>query len=403
MEKKINIKKFEFSTTNYENYLTASDKLKIKNGMIEPMIPTNYLANLLLQSAWHATAIDIKAKAVAGRGFTGGDKVSELNPEPVQEIKKVVIDYFAYGRGYAEVIKGIDNKPAAFYHMPALNIFKAEKGQGYYQKISENSKKAFKDFSEWEDIKPGDSCILAINNYHPAFPEKLYKYGFPMWLPLGDTIKLDRSARTYNLRYFDNGAMSDFMLVIEGGEMDEKAEEEIKEYVADNAMGLNNSHKILLVTLDDEKAKVRIEPLGSMKEAAFRLLRQDNRDEVYSMHRIPPRLAGVIQSGQLGGGGEIWGQLMIFQETEVKPEQKKIEEAFNRIFAMLGDNSKISFNSLYVITEGTLQILITAGAIEKNELRDMFGLETTEPSKEETEKSLLFNLQEIRKRYERSE
>ena len=402
---RVSIKKMNFSSNINNNILAqySSSKLTIQNGMVIPVVKAEELAMLTIQSAWHATAIDIKTKAVAGRGYTGGEKIETLNAAPTKEIRNVVTDYYAFGRAYVEVVKGIDNKPAAFYHTPSLNIYAAESGKGFYQKISESKKKYFKDFLQWDDIKPGESCILAINSYHPAFPEKMFRYGFPMWLPLSDTIKLDKSARTYNIRYFDNGAMTDFLLIVEGGELDEKAEEQIKEYIEDNAMGLNNSHKILMVSVEDEKAKVRIENLGSLKEAAFRLLRQDNRDEIYSMHRIPPRLAGVIQSGQLGGGGEIWGQLMIFQETEVKPEQEMIQENLNRIFGLLGDSSRISLNSLYIITEGTLQMLISAGAIEKNELRDMFGLETTESSKEDTEKSLLFNLQEIRKRYERSE
>ena len=68
-----------------------------------------------------------------------------------------------------------------------------------------------------------------------------------------------------------------------------------------------------------------------MQDLSFKALKEVSRDEIAAAHGIPPRLLGIIQSAQLGGSGELIGQLHQLNELEIKPKIELIEGFFRSI------------------------------------------------------------------------
>jgi transposase len=68
--------------------------------------------------------------------------------------------------------------------------------------------------------------------------------------------------------------------------------------------------------------------------------------DIIACHGIPPRLISIVNQGQLGGGGEVFGQLEIFFKTMIKPKQRIISGLLydlNKIHPIFKENTDFDF------------------------------------------------------------
>ena len=120
-------------------------------------------------------------------------------------------------------------------------------------------------------------------------------------------------------------------IIFENSEPDEMQLNAFKEFFGSNFKGTGNAHKTLVLTANGENAKVRIEDLSKVSDISFEKLKNLNRDEIIAAHGVPPRMVGVMTAGQLGGSGEVTGQLHSFNELTIIPKQEQIEWFFDSI------------------------------------------------------------------------
>jgi len=107
----------------------------------------------------------------------------------------------------------------------------------------------------------------------------------------------------------------------------------------------------------------------------------------------------------LGGTGEVAGQLKIFQETLIKPEQRQLENIINRtILASFGNHKwKIKFNELDITDPKDdaewYKTMVEIGVIDPDEVREEIGYKAREESKQSdvTMKQIAKALEGVRK------
>src|SRR5690606_4544021 len=81
---------------------------------------------------------------------------------------------------------------------------------------------------------------------------------------------------------------------------------------------------------DGQNVKVEFQRLAvDVKEASFRLFRQDNRDEILAAHGVPPYRAGIAETGSLGGSTAV-ESTEIYKMSVIEPRQSILENLFNR-------------------------------------------------------------------------
>ncbi|PGQ40710.1 phage portal protein, partial [Bacillus thuringiensis] len=87
-------------------------------------------------------------------------------------------------------------------------------------------------------------------------------------------------------------------------------------------------HKLAVVPVP-EGAKARLEKLGpDVKEASFRLYRQDNAMEICVAHRVPPYRIGWAMTGSLG---QTTAKEMneMYKRSIIEPGQQILEHRLN--------------------------------------------------------------------------
>lgn len=346
---------------------TFADADYTRDGLVRPLYTPLTMAKLLEINTYHMRACKTKAEDVAGNGWTLYPKVEnpdegqqtlvqeffDKQKEPIEKIiKKLQLDKEAVGYFAMEIAREGNKYDGAvdfIGHIPAHTIRIHKSGNKYCQ-YRDNKKSWFRDFGYEKDVeqdtgnevapgslskeKRGNEVIWSIN-YTP----RSSFYGIPDVTPAIGAIAGDISRRDYNISFFSNYGVPAYMVYITGnfdpGDIDpETGKTPLVSQIENKFQEIvKNPQSVMILTLptagEDAKVEVKVEPLSTeVKEASFRLYRNDNRDEVIAAHGIPPYRMGVYETGQLAGnlGKEA---TIIYYTSIIKPKQNEFNNIIN--------------------------------------------------------------------------
>lgn len=333
----------------------------------EPRMAFSQLLYFFDVNTWHRACIDLKAQLIGGLGWQlvteDADKSEDdtyralhalfTNPQAertlgeqrdslTEILKAFVTDWKAVGNAYLELPRNALGQVAEIYHVRAATVRRDKKTAGGYHQIRSGQVRAsFRGWGADADGKGQDrNELIHLKEYDPQDDY----YGMPSWLASLAAQLLDRTAVEYNTYLFKNGLLAHFAIIVEGGKLDTNEINGIKRYIQQNASGVNNAGRGMIIQHQKNGIKIRIEKLNiDLKDLLLDKLRVGTRDETVSAHRVPPRLLGIMHAGALGGGGEVEGQLKIFLESVVRPDQARLEALINNtIVASYGGDEGLS-------------------------------------------------------------
>lgn len=309
-------------------------------------------------NAYHARCLRVKADCTVSLGVNVIDGpehavqdrlaiVNDLGQSFGEVMSRVALDFETTGNGYLELVRGRAGQIEELYHCPATLVWRRPKSHPhdfrYWNNAGEVDFDLYMPGRRQEDPSVGQLVHFA----NPCTGSRYY--GAPDWRGCLPDIEVDYYSVLYNQRFFINSGIPDMAIVVQGGEFDKETEEKVVEFLQNNIKGLDNAHRILYLPINDKEVEVKFEKLAvDMKnmDGSFEKLRATCRDNIVSAHGVPPRLVGIVTSGQLGGGGEIHGQLKVFQEITIGPRQSLFEMKLNPIIQEMGLNAKIAFEEM---------------------------------------------------------
>lgn len=176
-----------------------------------------------------------------------------------------------------------------------------------------------------------------------------------------DILELEIGRTNFNIKFFENYGLPAFAVYITGNFRDE----EQNRYLPDGSENpdfdvtktlryrlaqqieevIKNPHSAVVLSLPTSvgagEVKVNFVPLSTdIKEASFRLMRQDNKDDICSVHKISSNLVGASKTGALGGN-VLESETKVYQENKIQPIQKVFTNPFTKL---LHDEVGITFN-----------------------------------------------------------
>jgi PBSX family phage portal protein len=341
-----------------------------EGGLVHPLYDLDQFAAMLEGNTLHARCAKQKATDVAGRGFDlrvkadvaeggaaadqakwasflGAVEEDERGDESfAQRITQAHQDYESIGWATLEVGRATDRTPDGLWHVPSHTIRAHADGRRFAQK--RGSKTVwFKRFGiegtvhaqtgAWSDrTVTGDwtgNELIVIRNYTP----RSSYYGLPDHIPALSAIAGWRAQAEFNIRFFDNNAVPSYAVVVEGGDVSPAFEEKILSHFRTIK---GDPHRTIVIPVPglpgDEATKVtvRFEKLSvDVKDASFRLYKQDNALEICISHGVPPYRVGWPIVGSLGGSTAL-EMTKIYNDSIVQPRQETWEQRLNR--ALIG-------------------------------------------------------------------
>jgi len=311
---------------------------------------------------FHGRCVRLKARMTAGLGFVEDPERGELAlPKSARgdslksQIQLAALDAEHTGNGYLEVITATGGAIATVTWLPAETVEISSDQEWYRHTASDPGSAARRVtyYQAWPKAgrpEPGKRYCLHV--YHDGTWSTWY--GEPDWLGCLPEVMLFDSAMAYNRAMFDNNCIPSWIILLVGAKLsDEKPEdpnnaghylqsqrEQFVDWLQQTYGGPQNAGKAMLLdgfeVTGGDKANVVFQKLQEgPKDGDFLKLLDTCRDHILSAHGVPPRLAGVVTSGSLGGSGELFGQLISFAE-DLKPRRETWDAALAMLQPYLG-------------------------------------------------------------------
>lgn len=346
-------------------------KAQGESGLRTPPYDLDQLAQMLETNPLHYRACKQKAADVIGRGIDLRARELEGNAKPAAEqeatwhafvqsvedddrpdtspqgafktrLQQAHEDFESIGWGIVEVSRNTAGLPDGLWHVPSHTVRAHSDGRRFAQKRAGKTV-WFKRFGMTGDVDRKDGGwsdkplpkelrgneLIVERNYTP----RSSFYGLPDHIPAMPALAGWRAQAEFNVRFFDNHAVPSYAVVIEGADITPALEELIKLHFR-TLKGEPHSTLILAVpgASGDEAAapKVRFERLSvDVKDASFRLYKQDNALEICIAHGIPPYRVGWPLLGSLGGA-TAEEMTQIYNDSIVQPRQETWEQRLTR-------------------------------------------------------------------------
>ena len=338
-----------------------------EGGLVRPPYDLDLLVGMLEGNTLHARCCKQKATDTAGRGFTlrakatdgkvsdeaenrWGEFLTEVETDDrgdeafAQRIAQAAQDYESIGWAVIEISRRADGVLDGLWHVPAHTMRAHKDGRRFAQKLGGKTV-WFKRFGLEGTVDKRDGGwsprtsraefagneVLVIRNYTPR---SIY-YGLPDHIPAMAAIAGWRAQAEFNIRFFDNNAVPSYAVVIEGADVSPEFEEKILDHFRQLK---GDPHRTLVIPVpglpgdDAAQVKVTFEKLSAdVKDASFRLYKQDNALEICIAHGVPPYRVGWPIVGSLGGA-TAEEMTEIYNDSIIQPRQETWEQRLTRAF-----------------------------------------------------------------------
>lgn len=390
-----------------------------ESGLVQPPYDLDQLSQMLETNTLHARAVKQKASDVAGRGFvlrpvndnTSVDQAETIWGEFTESVElgddrgdetfkeRIVAaheDFESVGWAVLEVSRRGDGRPDGLWHVPSHTVRAHGDGRRFVQKRGGKSV-WFKRFGlkgtvnrtdgGWSDTgaTPANlrgNELIVVRNY----TSRSSHYGLPDHIPAMAAIAGWRALAEFNVRFFDRNAVPSYAVVVEGADLSTEVENMIREHF-EAIRGKPHATLVLPIpgVPGDEAAqpKVRFEKLtADVKDASFRLYKQDNAMELCIAHGIPPYRIGWPILGSLGGA-TAEEMTQIYNDGIVQPRQETWEQRMTRgLCGPLGlDLRGVVLKAAELDTRNEVRDIEKARSLREldvatpNQLADFFGIE----------------------------
>ena len=400
---------------------TFASYYSVEGGLVKPPFNRDFLVKFLDLNTDHyrcsnQKAIDVTAQGWGIRPIGDPESASQENRDiltafftncnPSESVVEVFlkcwVDYEAIGDFYLEVVRDTKtDKPKALYHLPAHTMRVTKNGKIFIQ-MRGSKKAAFRRFGVSRDeafdtvtknlskeIKGKDAVkplakglkkplseVINISNYTP----RSSYYGTPDFIPALGAMSGDISAREFTLKFFENHAVPQFAVLVEGGSFNDDAQKVVREYFRKEIKG--KPHSTLILQSPKSGVSIKLQELQTeIKDASFRLYRKDNRDETVRAHGLPPFKVGIIEVGNIGAGTGS-SQIENYKFSVVKPRQEILEFRINQFLIQQGfgiTDWKFKFHELDTADQKLdaeiTAIYLKAGVISVNDARKRIDLQ----------------------------
>jgi PBSX family phage portal protein len=393
---------------NYSGLLTLMDNCSYFDACVRQ------IARDVAGQGWELVLRDGETEDDAARvrieEFLSDPNTAEDSVDDV--IERLIIDWGLVGMFCLEVVRAkpgnaepaVAGRVNGLYHVPAHTV-RAHKDGNKFCQIQGQKYTWFKRFGYDREVDantgdervPGAAApvggtafvraneIIVYVNYYPqsAF------YGAPQILPAVGAVKALIGIRDYNLAFFENYGVPAAIVTVEG-DWDDETVKEISDFIDVEIKGSNNQHKTIVVN-PPEGGKITWSPLiVEVKEGSFKLYFKQLRDEVLVCYRMPPYRIGIEETGSLGGNVASEAT-RIYIDSTVNPLKRVVNHILSEKIVRGGfdcglyefELGELDIRDMTTLTSRALQ-LFGVGAMNRNEVRELLGMELLDPKKDKT-------------------
>jgi capsid portal protein len=173
-------------------------------------------------------------------------------------------------------------------------------------------------------------------------------YGVPIYTSALKDCLIEREIDKLHLNSLFNGMMSSYIINFNNGLPTDEQKAEIERNIQEKFAGADNAGRIMLNFANGkdngaEVQKLEIDDFGEKYQAASKR----SREGIYTVFRVIPQVCGLMSESTGFNTQEFSESFKLVNRTVVRPIQKKISDAFDKLFQTQGAISIEPFSIEY--------------------------------------------------------
>ena len=269
---------------------------------------------------------------------TRGDLITEI----VRDLAK---DYNLYGGFALQIIRDHNGDVAEIYYID-MRFIRSNKENDvfYYNEHWEKGGRTdvikypkFMNNLNWASMTDEErdrhaSSILFVKNVHTQV------YPAPMYAASIKACEIERCIDDYHLNAIENGFTSSMIINFNNGDPGDDIKEEIEDDFNEKFSGHQNAGRIMFCWNRDRTSATTItEPKVEDFGNRYHALSTHSRQQIFSAFRAQPLLFGLTSDVNTGFSTEEFEQsFKLYNRTQIRPVQRMIADAFDRIYGAKG-------------------------------------------------------------------
>ena len=291
--------------------------------------------------------------------FIAGDDVNILPLSPLydagvmnmkgdeifQQVVDIARDFLIYGGCAFEVIRGKDGKPLEVYHCDMRYLRTNEENDVFY--YSEKWAKGGRDalvmpaFSpqvtdKWDTLDDKEkarhlrSILYIKKNNTQVYPAPVYRQALK-------SCETERGIDDFHLSSINNDFVASMVVNFNNGQPSDEIRNEVEAMFNEKFSGHQNGGRIVFSWNDNAASRTtfdvpKVEDFGSRYEA----LAKHTRQQIYAAFRAVPALFGIMTETTGFSDQEFEQAFRLYNRTVVRPIQRTIANAYDRIYGQRG-------------------------------------------------------------------
>jgi len=263
-----------------------------------------------------------------------------------EQVEDLAWDELTYGGFALQVIRGLDGMPAEIYYIPVRFLRMNKEGDVFYYSEKWGGQAVRKDvvvypafrsdvadkwaFMSDEERNRHASSILYVKTARSQV------YPMPVWAASVKACEMERMVDDYHLNALSNGFNPTMIVNFNNGVPTDEMKEEIEANLFEKNAGSPNAGRVIISWNPNKESATTFEvPNITDFGEKYKALAENSREKIFTAFRAYPNIFGL--STATGFSIEEFDQAFkLYNRTAVRPIQRMIADAYDRIYGQKG-------------------------------------------------------------------
>lgn len=293
---------------------------------------------------------DVKIMALNGLDENIINKRGDNIREQVQFISR---DLELYGGFALQVIRNLAGEIAEIYPIDIrfirtnseCNVFyySEDWGKGYGRKRV-ITYPAFMPNLNWSSLDD-DARQLHSSSILYVKEEKSQVYPMSKFIASVPDCEIEKNIALYHINNLNNCFAPSVLVNFNNGIPTSEIQEEIEKYLTEKFTGVQNQSRVMICWNENKDAQTTIREIKVDDFAAkYDALSKSSKERIFMSFRANPNLFGIATESNGFNSEEYESAFKLFNRTQVKPAQRLICDAYDKIYGITGVMTIVPFS-----------------------------------------------------------
>ena len=270
----------------------------------------------------------------------------------VEQVRDIAKDYELYGGFALQIIRGKDGNPSEVYYID-MRFLRMNKECDVFYYCEDWQKRGKKDVIvypkfmtnlDWLTLDETErnrhaSSILFVKDIRTQV------YPSPKYAASVKACEIERCIDDFHLNAINNGFSGSYIINFNNGQPTPELQQEIEDNFNEKFSGHSNAGRIAFCWNGSKETatsieQVQVEDFGEK----YQSLARHSRQQMFTAFKANPNLFGIPTESLGFSAEEYESAFRLFNRTQIRPIQRKIADAYDKIYGQKGVLTIVPFS-----------------------------------------------------------